>query len=131
MIDPSLAQLANRAQLAADARPDADGGGLEWRALDKLLETLEAQPQLRSFGEYFRGTEFAALFETVEASGLRFQEMGFSAEELRAEFEGAWQGLVKEQQQMQLPEQSRGERWRQEDMDKIRLIKQIDSKRSA
>jgi DNA primase len=123
--DPSLARLARRADLAAGE------GAQELRALDKLLETLETHPQMRSFGEYFRGTEFSELVDAVEAGGLRYQDMGFNAEELQAEFEGAWQGLLKEQQQSGLAEQTRNERWRPEDMDKIRLIKQIDTKRSA
>lgn len=125
VLDSSLGRLADRTQLVVEAAPD--GGSQELRALALLLETLETNPQLASFGEYFRDTEFAALFESLEAGGLRWLEMGFGADELRAEFDGAWRGLLKEQQQKRLTEQMRNTRWSADDMDRIRLLKQIDT----
>jgi hypothetical protein len=130
VIDPSLKRLADRAQLAhAEARESAEQQ--ELRALDKLLETLEAHPQMSSFGEFFRGTEFGELFDAVEAGGLRWQALEFNAEELQAEFEGAWQGLIKEQGLAAQGAKSRTASLRPEDIDKIRLLKQIDTRISS
>ena len=123
VVDPSLKRFADRSQLVV-AKGTAGSNQQELRALDKLLETLDAYPQMSSFSEFFRDTDFGDLFESVEAGGLRWQELGFSAEELQAEFEGAWQGLVKEQG---LAAQSRNMTWSHDDMEKIRLLKQIDT----
>jgi DNA primase len=127
VVDPSLKRLADRAQLAqiaVAASPDQQ----ELRALDKLLETLETHPQISSFGEFFRDTEFGGLFAAVETGGLRWQELGFGAEELQAEFEGAWQGLIKEQGLAAQGEKSRNASLRPDDIEKIRLLKQIDAR---
>jgi DNA primase len=126
VVDPSLKRLADRAQLeqvALAAGPDRQ----ELRALDKLLETLDAHPQISSFGECFRDTEFGDLFAAVETGGLRWQALGFGAEELQAEFEGAWQGLIKEQGLAAQGEKSRNASLRPDDIEKIRLLKQIDA----
>jgi DNA primase len=123
VVDPSLKRFADRSQLVL-AKGAAGSNQQELRALHNLLETLDTEPQMSSFSEFFRDTDFGDLFESVEAGGLRWQELGFSAEELQAEFEGAWQGLVKEQG---LAAQSRNPTWSQDDMEKIRLLKQIDT----
>jgi hypothetical protein len=126
VVDPSLTRLADRSQLALaelSKSPDQQ----ELRALDKLLETLEAHPQMSSFGEFFRGTEFGELFETVETGGLRWQALGFSAEELQAEFEGAWRGLLREQGLAAQAAKSQNAGWSPEDIEKIRFLKQIDT----
>jgi len=117
VLDPSLVQMTDRGRLAAGSTP-------ELRAIDKLLETLAEHPHMRNFGEYFRGTEFAELIEAVEADGLRYQEMGFNAEMLQAEFTDAWRGLIHE---LDLAAQSRDASWTPERMDKIRLLKQVDT----
>jgi len=126
VVDPSFMRLADRTQLArAGAAEGSDQQ--ELRALDKLLETLETQPQMSSFGEYFRGTEFGELFDSVEAGVLRWQELGFDATELQAEFEGAWQALIRERGMAAQALKSRAASLRPEDVEKIRVLKQIDT----
>jgi DNA primase len=130
VVDPSLKRLADRAQLAQVALVASPDQQELW-ALDKLLETLETHPQISSFGEFFRGTEFGELFAAVETGGLRWQELGFGVEELQAEFEGAWQGLIKEQGLAAQGEKSRNASLRPDDIEKIRLLKQIDVRVSS
>ncbi|MEQ1776201.1 MAG: DNA primase [Burkholderiales bacterium] len=125
LVDPALKGLADRAQLAhAEFAESADQQ--ELRALDKLLETLEAHPHMSSVGEFFRGTEFEALFDAVETGGLRWQALGFNAEELQAEFEGAWRGLLREQGLAAQAAKSKNSSWSPEDIEEIRLLKQVD-----
>jgi len=126
VVDPSFKRLADRAQLARTAVAEGSDQQ-ELRALDKLLETLETQPQISKFGEYFRGTEFGELFDSVEAGVLRWQELGFDAAELQAEFEGAWQALIRERGMAAQALKSRAATLRPEDVEKIRLLKQIDT----
>jgi DNA primase len=127
VIDSSLKRLTDRVHFArADFSDRADQQ--ELRALDKLLETLEAHPQINSFGEYFRGTEFGELFNSVEAGGLRWQKFGFDADQLQAEFEGAWQKLVKDLAKTVQTAKSRAAVLRPEDIEKIRLLKQPDTR---
>ena len=126
MVDPALKRLADRTRLAAAGMTD-NTDQPELRALDKLLETLDTHPHISSVGEFFRDTEFGALFDSVEAGGLRWQELGFSAEELQAEFEGAWQGLLKELGLAAQATKSREARWSPGDTEKIRFLKQVDT----
>ena len=126
VVDPALKRFADRTRLAAAGMTD-NTDQAELRALDKLLETLDTYPHISSVGEFFRDTEFGALFEAVEAGGLRWQELGFSADELQAEFEGAWQGLLKELGLAAQAAKSREARWSPEDIEKIRVLKQIDT----
>jgi DNA primase len=126
VVDPSFMRLADRAQLACTGVSEGSDQQ-ELRALDKLLETLETQPQMSSFGEYFRGTEFGELFDSVEAGVLRWQELGFDTAELQAEFEGAWQALIRERGMAAQASKSRAASLRPEDVEKIRVLKQIDT----
>ncbi len=127
VVDPSLKRLADRTRLMAAGLTGGADQPEELRALDKLLETLDTHSQISSVGEFFRDTEFGALFESVEAGGLRWQELGFSAEELQAEFEGAWQGLLKEQGLAAQAAKSRETPWSADDVEKIRMLKQVDT----
>jgi len=127
VVDPSLKRLAHRAQLVRTQFAQSPHYQ-DLRALDKLLETLDAHPHMSSFGEYFRGTEFGELFDSVEAGGLRWQELGFNAEELQAEFEGAWRKIVNELVKSVQTAKSRAADLQPEDIEKIRLLKQTDTR---
>ena len=127
VVDPSLQRLAHRAQLVRTQFAQSPHHQ-DLRALDKLLETLDAHPHISSFGEYFRGTEFGELFDSVEAGGLRWQELGFNAEELQAEFEGAWRKIVNELDKSVQTAKSRAADLQPEDIEKIRLLKQTDTR---
>ena len=100
-LDPALARQADRAPLAdAVGVPGVDQA--ELRALLRLFEVIEPEPgadaskfvKSLNIGEYFRGTEDEALFAQVEVGTLRWQESGLSADEMAAEFQGAWWQLL-------------------------------------
>lgn len=126
MVEPTLAKLAARSDLA-------HGFGLpgveqaELKALDQLLDAFAHGLKLVSIGEYFRGTEHENLLRTIEADVLRWQDKGLGAQELEAEFGGAWQQLVDRIRRArigELLEKARSQGLSPEDQAQYRLLQQ-------
>lgn len=126
MFDPRLAVHAARGELA-------HGFGVaaleqaELKALDQLLEVLASGLNIVNVGEYFRGTEHENLLRTIETGVLRWQEKGLDAQELEAEFLGAWQQLVDRIRRArigELLEKSRKQGLSPEDQAQYRLLQQ-------
>ena len=126
VLNPSLAQRIDRAQLAAGlGLPGVEQS--ELRALKQLLDVMENDGKLLNIGEYFRGTEGEALFAAVEAGTLRWQESGFSSDEIEAEFQGAWRQVlegIRLARMAALLEKSKQEGWNAEDQAQILLLQQ-------
>jgi DNA primase len=95
VFDPSLAQYTDRGALSGAAEQvgfDVDPG--ELRTLERLLEVLVVEPQVRNFAEYFRGTEHDAMLREAEANSLRLQELKLAPEDMQREFVDGWQNLL-------------------------------------
>ena len=126
VLNPSLAQRIDRAQLAAGlGLPGVEQS--ELRALKQLLDVMENDGKLLNIGEYFRGTEGEALFAAVEAGTLRWQESGFSSDEIEAEFQGAWRQVlegIRLARMAALLEKSKQEGWNAEDQAQILFLQQ-------
>jgi DNA primase len=129
VLEPALARFADRAELGA-------GYGLagieqaELKALGALLEALAAGAAIVNPGEYFRGTEQAALFAEAEAGALRWQERGLQPPEIEAEFVGAWRQLVERIRRARIAallEKSQRQGWSAEDRAQYRLLQQAVS----
>ena len=125
-LDPSLAQWLDRAQLAA-------GLGLqgvnqsELRALNRLLDAIEKNGKLLNIGEYFRGAEDEAWFETVQAGTVRWQESGLAGPEIEADFLGAWRQVlegIRLARMRALLEKSKRQGWNAEEQSQFLLLQQ-------
>jgi DNA primase len=128
VLEPRFAQGVDRAALAPGfGLPGLDQ--IELHALDRLLDCLgsSADPQALNVGEYFRETQYAETFERVEAGTLRWQERGLSADELQAEFTGAWRQLldrVRRARMQALLEKSRQSPWSADEQSQMLLLQQ-------
>ena len=90
MAAPDLADMVDLA-LLADAQFIKETSTVELRAFQQQLEILKSGQQIANWAEYFRGTEFADLFEELEKDLLSPQLL--DPGELKPEFLEFWQGL--------------------------------------
>ncbi len=126
MFEPVLARLAERSELAHGFGLDGIEQA-ELKALDQLLEVLAAGLPIANAGEYFRGTEHEALLRAIEAGVLHWQDKNLAAEELEAEFSGAWRQLIdriRRARISELLEKSRKQGLSPEDQAQYRLLQQ-------
>ncbi|HSN42307.1 MAG TPA: DNA primase [Burkholderiales bacterium] len=124
--EPSLARLAVRGELAHGFGLDGIEQS-ELKALDQLLEVLAGGLNIVNLGEYFRGTRYESLLQSIEAGMLHWQDRGLDAGQLEAEFTGAWQQLldrIRRARISELLEKSRHQGWSPEDQAQYRLLQQ-------
>ncbi len=126
LVDNTFAALADRTQLAqADGLAGVDQG--ELKSLGQLLDALLQETRITSIGEFFRGADNADFYADIEAGVLHWQERGLSADELKAEFLGAWRQLtelIRKARLAALVEKSRRQTWSPEDEAQFRLLQQ-------
>ncbi|MFN7085572.1 MAG: DNA primase [Burkholderiales bacterium] len=133
MLDPTLARLVRRDDLV-HGKGVAGIEQPELEALDRLLEVLDGGLHIVSLSEYFRGTEYEALLGTIEAGVLRWQDRGLDAQQIEAEFLGAWRQLldrIRRARIGELLEKSRRQGWSPEDQAQYRLLQQAVSVSAA
>ncbi len=98
MADPALSGLVDETTLA-DAQLVKDLSAFELNAFQQQLRVLQSGQKIASWAEYFRATEFAALFEELEKDLIDLQLLDLS--ELQPEFLDFWKGLVRQIHQAQ------------------------------
>ena len=93
VLEPRLAALIQRGDLAeATGVPELDR--TELQTLDAVLEAIGTGETPVNLGEVFRGSPHEALVRQAEAGALRWQERGFDANGLEADFRGAWDKVL-------------------------------------
>jgi DNA primase len=93
VLEPRLAALIQRGDLAeATGVPELDR--TELQTLDAVLEAIGTGEAPINLGEVFRGSPHEALVRQAEAGVLRWQERGFDANGLEADFRGAWDKVL-------------------------------------
>lgn len=91
VLDPRIAANVDRRELTGAA--DVSGmDHAELAFLGLLLEVCAGAPDL-NLVEHFRGTEHEARLARTQGELLERPEAGFSSEELRQQFDGAWANL--------------------------------------
>jgi DNA primase len=123
---PSLALLADAERLREnDELASGELPQTELIMLGKVLDLCGDAGNVRSIAEYFRGGEFAAVAQEIEAGSLKWEELDNDA--LRAEFVGAWETLVKRFRHVRITlllEKSKRQSWTPEEKEQFRRLQQ-------
>jgi len=95
VMQPSLAGLADR-EAISQAAGLRGVDQMELTALDRLLEAIQANPDIRNVSEYFRESELRPFFEALEAGLILREEADAGIDVQREVFTDGWAKLVHE-----------------------------------